>query len=91
MSPRRSAVVVTASSVVPRAPLLSEAAAESAGHAVPFELQAKQAAHSGLSLSSIVTHTLVGQHASHEALAEIRPSLLIDTDGIMVLQAVTAA
>ena len=31
-SPRRSAVVVTASSVVPRAPLPSEAAAESSGH-----------------------------------------------------------
>ena len=64
-SPRRSAVVVTASSVAPRAPLPSEAAAESSGHAVPCVWQALQALHSGLVASARLSHVPVGQHASH--------------------------
>ena len=66
---------------MPRAPLLSEAAAESFGHAVPCMLQALQAAHSGLSTSAMVLHVAVGQHGvqSSTALAEIRPLLETDT------------
>ena len=91
-SPRRSAVVVTASSVVPRAPLLSEAAAESFGHGVLLIWQALQAAHSGLAASAIEAHTAAGQHAvqSSVALAEIRPLLEIDT-GISMLELQAAA
>ena len=80
---------------MPRAPLLSEAAAESFGHAVPCMLQALQAAHSGLSTSAMVLHVAVGQHGvqSSTALAEIRPLLEIDTVCInmLELQAVAAA
>merc|ERR1719199_978566 len=94
-SPRRSAVVVTASSVVPSAPLPSEAAAESSGHAVPLVSQARQALHSGLAPSSGLSHVPTGQHASHvltpEPELEIKPLLEIDTPGIMLLQAERAA
>ena len=97
-SPRRSAVVVAASSVVPRAPLPSEAAAESDGHAVPCVWQALQALHSGLEASAGPSHVPVGQHASHESPppleVEIRPLLeSIDIPIICayVLQAETAA
>ena len=80
---------------MPRAPLLSEAAAESFGHAVPCMLQALQAAHSGLSMSAMLLHDAVGQHGlqSSWAWAEIRPLLEIDTPGIamLLLQAVAAA
>ena len=82
---------------MPRAPLPSEAAAESFGHTAPFVLQARQAAHSGLSKAATLLHTPAGQHAPHvlppeaEAEAEIRPSLAIDIPGIMAPQAVTAA
>ena len=66
---------------MPRAPLLSEAAAESFGHAVPCMLQALQAAHSGLSTSAMVLHVAVGQHGvqSSTTLAETRPVLETDT------------
>jgi len=75
------------------AALLSEAAAETFGHAVPCMLQALQAAHSGLSMSAMLLHDAVGQHGlqSSWAWAEIRPLLEIDTPGIRELQAVTAA
>ena len=78
---------------MPRAPLLSEAAAESFGHAVPCKLQALQAAHSGLSMSAMLLHDAVGQQGlqSRSAWAEMRPLLEIDIPGIMLLQAVTAA
>jgi hypothetical protein len=79
---------------VPRAPLLSEAAAESFGHGVLLIWQALQAAHSGLAASAIEAHTAAGQHAvqSSVALAEIRPLLEIDTDVSMLeLQAAAAA
>ena len=61
---------------MPRAPLPSEAAAESEepeelpesdGHGVPCSLQAAQALHSGLEASAEVSQIPVGQHASHEA------------------------
>ena len=69
---------------MPRAPLPSEAAAESEepeeppesdGHGVPCSLQAAQALHSGLEASAEVSQIPVGQHASHEgaATAESRP------------------
>ena len=79
---------------MPRAPLLSEAAAESFGHAVPCMLQALQAAHSGLSTSAMVLHVAVGQHGvqSSTALAEIRPLLSeIDTFCINMLELQAAA
>ena len=69
-SPRRSAVVVTASSVAPRAPLPSEAAAESSGHAVPIVWQALQAWHTGLEASTGLSHSPTLQHASHETPPE---------------------
>ena len=85
-SPRRSAVVVAAISVVPRAPLPSEAAAESSGHAVPCVLQALQALHSSLEASAGPSHVPVGQHASHERrpapVDEIRP--LESTDSPLI-------
>ena len=60
---------------MPRAPLPSEAAAESDGHGVPCCSQAAQALHSGLEASAEVSQIPVGQHASHEgaAAAESRP------------------
>ena len=81
---------------MPRAPLLSEAAAESFGHAVPCMLQALQAAHSGLSTSAMVLHVAVGQHGvqSSTALAETRPLLeLTDTlwKNMLELQVAAAA
>ena len=77
---------------MPRAPLLSEAAAESFGHAVPCMLQALQAAHSGLSTSAMELH-VVGQHGvqSTTAWPEIRPLLEIDSPRVRVLQLETAA
>ena len=51
---------------MPRAPLPSEAAAESDGHGVPCCSQAAQALHSGLEASAGPSHP-AGQHASHEA------------------------
>ena len=62
---------------MPRAPLPSEAAAESSGHAVPCVLQALQALHSSLEASAGPSHVPVGQHASHVRrpvpVDEIRP------------------
>ena len=77
---------------MPRAPLLSEAAAESFGHAVPCMLQALQAAHSGLSTSAMELH-VVGQHGvqSTTAWPEIRPLLEIDTVCINMLELQAAA
>ena len=76
---------------MPRAPLLSEAAAESFGHAVPCMLQALQAAHSGL--FCVMELHVVGQHGvqSSTALAEIRPLLEIDTFCINMLELQAAA
>ena len=83
---------------MPRAPLPSEAAAESDGHGVPCCSQAAQALHSGLEASAGPSHP-AGQHASHEAppppeapplpVAEIRPLLSTDSPSICryVLQA----
>ena len=82
---------------MPRAPLPSEAAAESDGHAVPCVWQALQALHSGLEASAGPSQP-VGQHASHESPpppeVEIRPLLeSIDIPMLCayVLQAETAA
>ena len=76
---------------MPRAPLLSEAAAESFGHAVPCMLQALQAAHSGL--FCVMELHVVGQHGvqSTTAWPEIRPLLEIDSPRVRVLQFETAA
>ena len=83
---------------MPRAPLPSEAAAESDGHGVPCCSQAAQALHSGLEASAGPSHP-AGQHASHEAppppeapplpVAEIRPLSSTDSPSICryVLQA----
>jgi hypothetical protein len=77
------------------APLPSEAAAESSGHAVPLVWQARQALHSGLATSSGLSHVPTGQHAPQvstpEPEPEIKPLLEIDTPGIMLLQAERAA
>ena len=84
---------------MPRAPLPSEAAAESDGHAVPCVWQALQSLHSGLEASAGLSHVPAGQHASHEAppppeapplpVAESRPLSSTDSPSICryVLQA----
>ena len=81
---------------MPSAPLPSEAAAESSGHAVPLVSQARQALHSGLAPSSGLSHVPTGQHASHvltpEPELEIKPLLEIDTCiSMLELQAAAAA
>ena len=82
---------------MPRAPLPSEAAAESEesdGHGVPCCSQAAQALHSGLEASAGPSHP-VGQHASHvrrpAPVDEIRPLESTDSPLIRsnVLQAET--
>ena len=78
---------------MPRAPLPSEAAAESSGHAVPCVLQALQALHSSLEASAGPSHVPVGQHASHERrpapVDEIRP--LESTDSPLICRYVLQA
>ena len=80
---------------MPRAPLPSEAAAESDGQGVPCVWQALQALHSSLEASAGLSHVPVGQHASHVRrpvpVDEIRPLESTDSPLIRsnVLQAET--
>ena len=85
---------------MPRAPLPSEAAAESEepeeppesdGHGVPCCSQAAQALHSGLEASAEVSQIPVGQHASHERAAAAESLPLESTDSPLIRRYVLQA